>query len=91
MQQQHPSCNELVKAVDSAILDRQTMFITTEQGTACVLPMEDYIRLVEMKTTLANVVRHVQRRDMEGVLMSVELFSKWLLEGGGESYTLEEV
>ena len=87
--QQVPSYEELLKALDSAILDRQTMSINTAQGKACIIPIQDYIRLIEMKNTLTRVVTSIQGGDMLGVIDAVEVFSKWLLEGGGESYTLE--
>ena len=91
MQQNSPQqCEELMAALSSAILDRQPGFIESEHGRACILPMEDYIRLMEINSTLAHVVRHIQDRNMQGVLETVESFSKWLLEGGGENYTLQE-
>ncbi|WOL31416.1 hypothetical protein [Microcoleus phage My-WqHQDG] len=75
-------------ALSSAILDRRATFIESEHGMACILPMEDYIRLMSVNSTLAHVIRHIQDRNMQGVLETVKSFSKWLLEGGGEDYTL---
>lgn len=88
---QHPSpSEEVMRAVYSAVLDRQTSFIELEEGTACILPMEDYIRFMGMKDTLTHVVTYMNQRNIAGVVHTVETFSKWLLAGGGEVYTLEE-
>lgn len=80
--------SDIVKAVETAIMDRQTLFVESLHGTACILPMEDYIRLTEMKNTLHNVICRAQEGNILGLLQVVEAFSTWLLEGGGETYTL---
>lgn len=84
---QQPLAEDLVRALQSVVLDRQTHVIDTPDGSACMMPLEDYIRLVEMKGTLASVMEQAKAGDILAIQYLLEQFSTWLLEDMGSKYT----
>jgi hypothetical protein len=86
MQMSQEAERSVLVALNLAIMDRQVVLIECLEGTACIIPVEDYIRYTEMENTLKSVITLVQERDMGALAHTIEEFSKWLLEGGGERH-----
>lgn len=85
-----PLSEELMKALHCVLLDKQTKLINTDQGTACMLPLENYIQLMEMKTVVEAIIPSARVGDILNIQHLVEQFSTWLLEESGNNYTRGE-
>jgi hypothetical protein len=81
-----PQPEEVMAALQSVVLDRRTHIINTPDGKACMMPVEDYIRLVEMGKYFRVMACQVRNEDMVGLRQSLEEYATWLLEGGGNDY-----
>lgn len=82
-----PLPEDLMRALQSVVLDKQTHVIDTPDGSACMLPLEDYIQLMEMKGTLASIMDRAKAGDILAIQYILEQFSTWLLEDMGSKYT----
>ena len=76
----------ILLALSEVILDRQIRFVHSEAGSACILPIEQYIRLLQMEATVYTIMGRAREGDVQGIVDVVEGLAKWLLEGGGERY-----
>lgn len=80
-----------MRALSRVILDRQVMYVRSAEGTAVILPIEHYIRLVEMESTVHRVLARARDGDVQGIVDTVEDIATWLLEGRSEQhYTIGE-
>lgn len=75
-----------MRALSRVILDRQVMYIRSAEGTAVILPLEHYIRLAEMESTVHRVLARARDGDVQGIVDTVECMAQWLLEGGSEHH-----
>lgn len=81
-----PLVSAALAALQRTILDGVTSIVDLPEGSACILPVEEYVTLVEMQRVLRLMIIMTRDRDMEGLVDEVEAFSTWVLEGGG-NYT----
>lgn len=75
-----------MRALHSVIMDRQTHIIHVGSDTACMMPMGDYIQLLEMKRTLEAIIPRAMVGDILAIQDILEQYSSWVLEGGGNQY-----
>lgn len=81
MQSSHEAA---LAALQRTILDGTTNIVDLPEGSACILPVEKYVTLIEMQRVLRLMIIMTRDRDMEGLINQVETFSTWVLEGGGK-------
>lgn len=86
MQSSHEAA---LAALQRTILDGTTNIVDLPEGSACILPVKEYVTLVEMQRVLRLMIIMTRDRDMEGLINQVEAFSTWVLEGGN-NYTRGE-